>query len=230
MGKNIKKSESDEDENDLPIQISHLNKTAADHQVDVNHSHTLKDNMDAIGKLSILKDTIMEPELFAKLGGGQAKIKPFQLELLIRNQILFINPSIEDARCYLISQLADLSSVVNQKRIKHTIISEDESDYSKTYKNLLNKNMNGLKLTEYAFVTIESLLKKVKEFVDSLVNLQSLWDLKPERLYSRLGDSLNAWIGCLNEIKELRNKSFDTQEMNRKFGPIIINYNKVISN
>ena len=162
--------------------------------------------------------------------GGQPKIKSIQLELLIRNQLLYIHPSVEDARCHLISQLTEFSSVVTgQKRIQHSrysVTMEAESDYKKTYKNLLNKFNNGVKLTEYAFGAIESLLTKAKDFVDIWLNFQSLWDLQPDNLYSRLGESLNAWIGCLNEMKESR-KSFDTQEMNRKFGPIIIDYNKV---
>lgn len=39
---------------------------------------------------------------------------------------------------------------------------------------------------------------------------------------------MNAWICCLNEMKESR-KSFDTQETQRLFGPIKIDYNKVQS-
>lgn len=105
---------------------------------------------------------------------------------------------------------------------------EAESEYKMTYKNLLNKFTSGIKLLEYAFGAIDAILNQAQEFVKTWLNFQSLWDLQPDNLYTQLGNNLNAWICCLNEMKESR-KSFDTQETNRKFGPIMIDYNKVQS-
>lgn len=224
----------DDDDDDPPIiRRRNLNNKKADHKSDADRIRRLDDD---VGSLSSLggdeTNGGIDAELVAKMG-GQPKIKPIQLELLIRNQLLYISPSIEDARSHLIAQLFEFAScVTTQKRIQHSryqVTMEAESEYKMTYKNLLNKFMNGVKLTEYAFTAIDSLLTQAKEFVDIWLNFQSLWDLQPESLYTRLGENLNAWIGCLNEMKESR-KSFDTQETNRKFGPIIIDYNKVIEN
>ena len=33
------------------------------------------------------------------------------------------------------------------------------------------------------------------------LRFQSLWDLQPDALYTRLGDNMDAWIRCLDEIK-----------------------------
>lgn len=222
-----KQKESDGDEDDNPPIIRRRPKTKSDHQSDAERIRRLDDEASIS---STDEATPVDAELIAKMG-GQPKIKPIQLELLIRNQILYISPSIEDARSHLISQLFEFAScVTTQKRIQHSryqVTMEAESEYKMTYKNLLNKFINGVKLTEFAFTAIESLLNQAKEFVDIWLNFQSLWDLQPESLYTRLSENLNAWISCLNEMKESR-KSFDTQETNRKFGPIIIDYNKVL--
>ena len=105
---------------------------------------------------------------------------------------------------------------------------EAESEYKVTYKNLLNKFANGVKLLEYAFTAIDFMLQQAQDYIKIWLHFQSLWDLQPDTLYSKLGSNLNAWIGCLNEMKESR-KSFDTQETQRLFGPIRIDYNKVQS-
>lgn len=229
LDKKLREENGDEDDDEPPV-IRRRKKP--DHQTDADRIRRLDDD---VGSLSSLGDEssggYLDPELVAKMG-AQPKIKTMQLELLIRNQLLYISPSIEDARSHLIAQLFEFASVVTtQKRIQHSryqVTMEAESEYKMTYKNLLNKFMNGVKLTEFAFTAIDSLLSQAKEFVDIWLNFQSLWDLQPESLYTRLGESLNAWIGCLIEMKESR-KSFDTQETNRKFGPIVIDYNKVSS-
>jgi dynein heavy chain 1 len=163
---------------------------------------------------------------------GQPSIKPIVLEILIINQLLYVSPSIEDAREHLITQLEEFSSVVTtQKRIQHSkfqISMEAESEYKITYKNLLNKFQKGISLLEYAFTAIDCVLQQAQDYIKIWLHFQSLWDLQPDTLYAKLGSNLNAWICCLNEMKESR-KSFDTQETQRCFGPIRIDYNKVQS-
>lgn len=52
---------------------------------------------------------------------GEPKIKKLILEILIKNQVLYVSPSAEDAREHLISQLYEFASVVTtQKRIQHS--------------------------------------------------------------------------------------------------------------
>ena len=164
--------------------------------------------------------------------GGEPKIKRITLEILIKNQVLYVCPSIEDAREHLISQLHEFSSIITtQKRIQHSryqVTMEAESEYKMTYKNLLNKFQTGVKLLEFALSAIDSSLQQSQEYVKVWLQFQSLWDLQPDTLYSKLASNLHAWICCLNEMKESR-KSFDTQETHRLFGPISIDYTKVQS-
>jgi dynein heavy chain 1 len=162
----------------------------------------------------------------------EPKIRQITVEILIKNQVLYVSPSIEDAREHLVSQLYEFGSVITtQKRIQHSryqVSMEAESEYKMTYKNLLNKFPNGLKLFDCVFGAIENILGQAAEFVKTWLNFQSLWDLQPEVLYQKLGTNLSAWMSCLNEMKESR-KSFDTQETQRHFGPIRIDYTKVQS-
>jgi dynein heavy chain 1 len=106
---------------------------------------------------------------------------------------------------------------------------ETESEYKMTYKNILNKFQNGIKLLEFAYNTIENVLQHANEYIKTWLNFQSLWDLQPDILYQKLGNNLQAWMNCLNEMKESRAKSVDTQESHRLFGPISVDYTKVQS-
>lgn len=81
---------------------------------------------ESLGKLLNVEDMLgessaaNEAELLAKMG-GEPKIKAIILEILIRNQFLYIHPSVEDAREHLISQLYEFSSIITtQKRIQHS--------------------------------------------------------------------------------------------------------------
>lgn len=105
---------------------------------------------------------------------------------------------------------------------------EAESEYKMTYKNLLNKFSNGVRLLEFAFSAIDTQLAQAQEYIKVWLQFQSLWDLQPDTLYNRLASDLYGWIACLNEMKESR-KSFDTQETQRMFGPISVDYTKVQS-
>lgn len=174
--------------------------------------------------------SIGEMVLFQKIR-GEPKIKPIILEILICGQLICVCPSIEDARENLISQLYDFSSVITtQERIQHTPyqveIMEIESKDKRTYKNVLYKFNTGVKLLELAFSAVDNLLQKAHNYIKTWLQFQSLWDLQPDTLYLKLNNNLNAIISCLNEMKDSR-QSFDTQETQRFFGPISVDYTNV---
>lgn len=55
---------------------------------------------------------------------------------------------------------------------------------------------------------------------------QSLWDLQTDSVVSRLGDDQAKWQGLLLEIKKSR-RTFDTDDSQRAFGPVVVNYAQV---
>ena len=103
---------------------------------------------------------------------------------------------------------------------------EAESEYRVTYKNLLNKFSNGVRLLEFALAAVDAQLNQAHEYIKVWLQFQSLWDLQPETLYNRLGSNLHTWIACLNEMSEF-SRCFDTQETQKPFGPISVDYTKV---
>lgn len=135
-----------------------------------------------------------------------------------------------DAREQLILELYEYEGIItNQKRIQHSRYQlgiESESEYKTTFKALLNKLPLNSKPLEDAYETIETLINEADNYVNTWLDFQSLWDLQPDQLYTRLGKDLTNWMNCLNEMKDAR-KTFDTQETLKHFGPIVIDYNKV---
>jgi dynein heavy chain 1 len=52
---------------------------------------------------------------------GEPSIRRLTLEILIKNQVLYVAPSCEDAREHLLAQLHEFASVATaQKRIQHS--------------------------------------------------------------------------------------------------------------
>ena len=128
------------------------------------------------------------------------------MEILIKKQVLYVYPSVEDALENLISQFYEFI-----QHSRYQVSMEAESEYKMTYKNILNKFQNGIKLLEFAYNAIENVLNQANEYIKTWLNFQSLWDLQPDVLYQKLGNNLQTWMSCLNEMKDSR-KSFDTQE------------------
>lgn len=70
-----------------------------------------------------------------------------------------------------------------------------------TYRTLLTKLPLGSQPLENAYESIETKVSEVRNYVDEWLRYQSLWDLQADTLYGRLGDDINLWIKCLNDIK-----------------------------
>lgn len=72
---------------------------------------------------------------------------------------------------------------------------------SQTYRALLTKFPSGSIPLESAYDAIETKISEVRNYVDEWLRYQSLWDLQADILYGRLGEDINLWIKCLNDIK-----------------------------
>ena len=56
---------------------------------------------------------------------------------------------------------------------------------------------------------------------------QCLWDMQAENIYNRLGEDLTKWQALLVQIRKARG-TFDNAETRKEFGPVIIDYGKVM--
>jgi dynein heavy chain 1, cytosolic len=153
-------------------------------------------------------------------------------EVRIRNQVIYLDPPIEDARTNWYNQLHEwLAIVCGLPRLQSSRYDIDlqvrgASTCESTYSNLLTQ-IPGNSL-EKAYEIIETKLKEVSEYVNIWFQFQSLWDLEANNVYAHLGDDLQKWQQILTEIKKSRT-TFDNSDTSRSFGPIEIDYQQAQS-
>lgn len=170
------------------------------------------------------------PTTVAHKPGGDPQIPVLVHEVRITNQVMYVSPSVEEARFNIMQQLFAWENVVLlQTRIQSSRYQVGlDRPTSQTYRNLLTKMPNGAIILEAAYSSIENKIKQMQEYVAEWLRYQTLWDLQPEMLYSKLGDDIGCWMHTLVEIKKSRT-TFDTTEVRKEIGPIIIDYAKVQS-
>eukprot|EP00105_Crassostrea_gigas_P045649 XP_019929797.1 PREDICTED: cytoplasmic dynein 1 heavy chain 1 isoform X11 [Crassostrea gigas] len=173
-----------------------------------------------------------EPQKQAHKPGGDPHIKPMVHELRITNQLIYVNPPVEESRVNIMQELFGWEAVITSlPRIRHSryqVGLDVESESESTYRNVLTKLPSGQLILEDAYSAIQSVMKEFDNYVKVWLRYQSLWDLNPDVLYSRLGLRIKLWMNTLEEIKSSR-KTFDTSETQKEIGPIIVQFGKVQS-
>lgn len=177
-------------------------------------------------ELDLSMDTDAPAQPTHKLG-GEPQIQNAVHEIRITNQQMYLYPSIEEARFQIMQQLFAWQAIVtSQIRLQSTRYQVGlDKPLSQTYRNLLTKLPDG-KVLENAYAAVEEKVSEVRNYVDEWLRYQSLWDLQADTLYGRLGENINLWIKCLNDIKKSRT-TFDTSDTRRAYGSIVIDYAKV---
>lgn len=161
-------------------------------------------------------------------------LKPIVHEIRIQNQVIFLDPPIEYARATWIKQLHDwLGVVCRLRRIQSSryeigLQMQNPSTITAaetTYTSLLTRFPDPAFLQK-PFSLIELKVQHLTSYVAKWLQFQSLWDLEPDYVFARLGDSLAAWQQLLTEIKKARS-TFDTSETQRNFGACVVDYEQV---
>ncbi|XP_074643936.1 cytoplasmic dynein 1 heavy chain 1-like isoform X2 [Tubulanus polymorphus] len=164
--------------------------------------------------------------------GGEPQIKSLIHELRITNQLMYLNPPLEDARFNLLQDLFLWEAIiVKLPRIQHSryqVGLDVDSDMDATYRNVLTKLPSGQMILEDGYAAVGKLVRNVAEYVGQWFEYQTLWDLQPDTIYNRLGEDLEKWMALLEQIKTAR-KTFDTSEVKKEFGPVIVDFGKVQS-
>ena len=164
-----------------------------------------------------------------------------ELEIILRNRILQVSPALEVGRSEWMAQFQNvLRAVVSQRRIKSNIYDDafrstsdrrNELDaVERTKKNIyysllqrVNKN-----LFHQVYEIIELSMASLREYVNVWLRYQALWDLHPEQVVEKMGDSIEKWHQVLVEMKEARS-TFDNSETEKVIGSLVINYQSVQS-
>ncbi|XP_047193613.1 cytoplasmic dynein 1 heavy chain 1 isoform X1 [Scophthalmus maximus] len=165
--------------------------------------------------------------------GGEPKIKNVVHELRITNQVIYLNPPIEDCRYMLYQEMFAWKMVIlSLPRIQsqryqvgvHYELSEEE----KFYRNALTRMPDGPAALEESYNAVEDIVSEVEQYVKVWLQYQCLWDMQAENIYNRLGEDLTKWQALLVQIRKARG-TFDNAETRKEFGPAVIDYGKVQS-
>uniref|UniRef100_A0A2K5END2 Cytoplasmic dynein 1 heavy chain 1 n=1 Tax=Aotus nancymaae TaxID=37293 RepID=A0A2K5END2_AOTNA len=165
--------------------------------------------------------------------GGEPKIKNVVHELRITNQVIYLNPPIEECRYKLYQEMFAWKMVVlSLPRIQsqryqvgvHYELTEEE----KFYRNALTRMPDGPVALEESYSAVMGIVTEVEQYVKVWLQYQCLWDMQAENIYNRLGEDLNKWQALLVQIRKARG-TFDNAETKKEFGPVVIDYGKVQS-
>ncbi|EED23281.1 dynein heavy chain [Talaromyces stipitatus ATCC 10500] len=150
-------------------------------------------------------------------------------EVSMRNQVLHLDPPLQYARASWLSHFGQwLGVICNLEKIKSSryqiSIDVEKTQLSET--TFVNLPQHCIEELAEVYGAVESRLSEISDYVDKWLQFQSLWDLQAEQVYDILGDDLSQWLQLLQEIRKSR-ATFDTSEVSRSFGNIIIDYEQV---
>lgn len=172
-----------------------------------------------------------------------AKVATRTHQILLKNQILYLEPSVDDARSVWLIQLQTLmNSVCDLPKIQ---TSSYENVYGKStvsslsspsrksasakrresvFKEALAQVPQALIIKAYAVV--DATIDEVQNYSSTWLQYQALWDMDAQTAINTVGEDLEKWQQILVEIKNERN-SFDAVYNTKRFGPIVVNYQQV---
>lgn len=157
------------------------------------------------------------------------KLRHLILEVLMRNQVVYLDPPTEFARASWLAQLHEWLGVacnlpfIKSSRYEMKVNASGLNVPRSTFSHLPARCINDLAIV---YRNIEDKLLEVTSYVDKWLQFQSLWDLESDHVYSVLGDDLAKWLQLLQEIRKTR-ETFDTSESSKSFGTVTIDYEQV---
>ena len=157
------------------------------------------------------------------------KISDQVLEILMRNQTVYLDPPVESARADWLSQfhawlgIACNLPIIMSSRYEMKLDIGDTATSRSRFTYLPSLCVGDLSAV---YNVIEGKLHDIAEYIDKWLQFQSLWDLEPDYVYNALGDDLAKWLKLLQEIRKTR-ETFDTSESSKSFGTVTIDYEQV---
>lgn len=156
-------------------------------------------------------------------------LRALVLEVLMRNQVVYLDPPIESTRASWLSQLHEWLAVacnlpiIMSSRYEMKISVNGPGAMMSRFTHLPSRCIDTLSTV---YQVIEDKIHDISGYVDKWLQFQSLWDLEPEHVYDILGDDLAKWLQLLQEIRKTR-ETFDTSESSKSFGTVTIDYEQV---
>ena len=131
------------------------------------------------GERDVLTDTDSPMTTVAK-PGGDPKIQLKIYEIRITNQVMYVSPSVEEARFSLLQELFAWENVVlTMNRIESSRYQVGlDRPQSLQYRDLLNKIPETKTVLDAAYNAIESKIKQMQDYIQQWLTYQSLWDVQ----------------------------------------------------
>jgi dynein heavy chain 1 len=181
--------------------------------------------------LNFIKSAEESKASFAQDESSYAKnsspsFNPTAIEITIRNQVMTIEPPMENARSYFYEAFQEWIGVVcNQSRIRASNYKLSASHLNAgTYVCLVNDVPDTLLATVYKVLELK--FKEVEQYLESWLKYQALWDVQPTAVYDSLGDDVLKWQTVLMEIRKDRS-NIDVSGTSQYFGPILVHFEQV---
>jgi dynein heavy chain 1, cytosolic len=161
---------------------------------------------------------------------GSPNVETFAHDIVMQNQLIQLEPPLEDARAGWLDNLhAWLGTVCNLPRIQasrfETALTLGGTGGPRTYSEMPLMCMDAL---ANLYESIEGKLAVAQTYVDEWLQFQSLWDLQLDQIQDDIGEELDLWLQLIMEIRQKRD-TFDTSGSKRSFGHLIVNYEQVQS-
>ncbi|TAQ87556.1 hypothetical protein B7494_g4139 [Chlorociboria aeruginascens] len=148
-------------------------------------------------------------------------------EISMRNQMIYLDPPLADARASWFLQLHEwLGVVCNLRKVKASRYEMSLAVANDTDARFTDLPGSCAEDLSRVYTSIEAKLQQIGQYVDKWLQFQSLWDLQSEKVYEVLGEQLSKWLQLLQEIRGART-TFDTTEVSRSFGHLTIDYDQV---
>ena len=156
-------------------------------------------------------------------------LKPMIHEILLSNQVLFVNPPLEQSRIYWIHTLQTFISIAMKlpriQSSRYQVFAKTDTNSPKDYHSIIyNIDSNILK---YAYHSIEEEIYNAKVYLNQWLQYQTLWDANVNNLVEIMNNNIEQWYELLHNIKVIRLDSIDNSIEERRFGSIIINHHQV---
>ncbi len=161
-------------------------------------------------------------------GADTPNLQKLVLEVLMRNQTIYLDPPVESARTIWFSQFHEWLGIVCNLPVIISSRYEMRIDSGESASRARFTYLPGLCVDDLSTVyeTIEDRLDSIVVYLDKWLQFQSLWDLEPDHVYDVLGEDLAKWLQLLQEIRKTR-ETFDTSEASKSFGTVTIDYEQV---
>lgn len=159
----------------------------------------------------------------------EVKFPSTQIEIMMNNQTIFVDPPLNFVKATWIHQLEDWLDVpchLNQITMRYQITTDaGRAQSMPTFADLPQQTVEALL---EAYKAVEDKIHEMTTYLDEWYTYQNLWDLQSDRLHESLGEDLAQWHQLLQEVRHARS-TFDTSEGRKTLGSVTFDYEQVQS-